>query len=162
MAKLTLIDGKLRINWASSESGSLVLTEIVDGEEEPCCCEEKCDVIKITYDWSDIDSRDLDTGTYWLGRKVGWRCAPPSPYMSWDGDDTRKNATEVVLIYWKRALDAGEWTEETAVELSAGWYTPAGGSGPAKVRVECQDNTDPEKVQVKNIAPGQQNGCATY
>lgn len=36
MAKLTLIDGKLRIDWAGSDSGSLVLS---DSEEEPCCCE---------------------------------------------------------------------------------------------------------------------------
>jgi hypothetical protein len=165
MAKLTLIDGKLRIDWSGSDSGSLVLS---DSEEDPCCC-GNCEILKITYDWSESSSSDLDTGTTFIGYKVGW---PPPPssnacgtgnneYISWGGDNTSSSASEYVLIYFKKALDAGLWNTSTQVDLAAGWYSPANGSGPAKVIVECYNVTDEDTKKEKVINPGSQNVCAS-
>ena len=157
MAKLTLIGDKLRIDWSGSYSGSLVLS---DSEGEPCCCRD-CEVLKITYDWSESSSRDLDTGTTFVGTKVGWSCGNGNQYISWSGDNTSQSASEYVLIYFKKALDDGLWNTSTTVNLAAGWYSPASGSGPAKVIVECYNVTDEDTKKEKVINPGSQNNCAS-
>jgi hypothetical protein len=164
MAKLTLINGKLRVVWGSSESGSIVEGDWLSpsNEYKGCCCND-CTVLKITYDWSESSSRDLDTGTTFLGTKVGWSCGDGSTvaYILWSGDNTSASASEYVLIYFKAALDAERWSGSVEIDLAAGWYIPAGGSGPAKVIVECYDVPNEDTKKTKTINPGAQSNCAS-
>jgi len=154
MSTLTLINGLIR------HSGAALVLSPKPGTSNPCCC-GGCEILQIIYDWTDSSSKDLDTGTTFLGKKVGWSCGSVWPYISWGGDNTSASATENALIYFKAALDNGLWSGSTTVNLAAGWYSPARGSGPAKVRVICY--TDPESVepQEKQISPGSQNNCAS-
>lgn len=132
---------------------------------ELCCCKASssssasaCDALLITYDWSETSSRDLDTGTLFLGTKVGWSCGNGNAYITWGGDNTGSNATETVTVYFRNALNAGLWTNVTSVTLYAGWYSPAGGSGPARVRARCLSGGPEQSI---SISPGSQNNCAS-
>lgn len=154
MSKLTLINGLIR------HSGAALVLSPRPGTADPCCCSGPCEILEIRYDWIGTGKTDLDTGTTFLGTKAGYGCANNSPYMSWR-DITGTGATESVFIYFKAALDNNEWAGSTTVNLAAGWYSSAGGSGPAKVRVICHSDPAAAAAQEKQIAPGSQSSCAS-
>jgi hypothetical protein len=133
-----------------------------------CCC-SKCKVLEIRYEWLDSSAKDLDTGTTFLGTTVGWGCYysggdTARRYMHWSGDSTGSGSREVVYIEIKKALDDKAWSGSTTIHLAAGWYIPAGGSGPAKVVAVCRpDFTQSRSIgesQTIDISPGRQRGCA--
>jgi hypothetical protein len=123
-----------------------------------CCSDQQCGTLLITYDWSGTGQNDLDTGTTFLGVKVGYSCGFSGPYISWGGDNTSVNATERVEIRWLQALIDNQWSGSVNVDLAAGWFIPAEGSGPCTVRVRCLEG-GPE--QSKTIYPGEQSSCAS-
>lgn len=100
--------------------------------------------------------RDLDTSTTFLGELVGWSCGAGGDYLLWiTGDITSTDGAEVVHAKVDQALADGQWTSVVAINLMAGWYAPAEGTGPATVRVTYKGVT-----QSKAIEPGSQGGCA--
>jgi len=129
-----------------------------------CCCSQ-CKVLEIRYEWINSSSRDLDTGTTFLGNKVGWACGSGSQYMIWSGDSVGSSSVETVKIEIKRALEDKAWSKSTTIQLAAGWYIPARGSGPAKIWASCKkgiyDTIPVGKYQTIDISPGQQRNCAS-
>lgn len=123
----------------------------------PCC--NPCQSLLITYDWSGTNQPDIDTGTTFLGTKVGWSCDDNNQYIEWGGDNTGQSASETVVINHVAALAAGLWSGSVDVSLAAGWYSPAGGSGPITVRVQCVGRPETEQSQV--VSPGTQDSCAS-
>jgi hypothetical protein len=125
----------------------------------------KCDLLKdydllLNYTWPE-SQKDLDTGTKFLGKTVGYR-GSGSPYMSFSGDDTSYGGIETIVVDLYKAHRDGGWNDQTIVDAVAGWYIPAGGSGPALLTVGLKRKSD---GQVKNsvqktINPGSQSGLA--
>lgn len=119
--------------------------------------------VRVIYTWSS-QSRDLDVGVYFLGTSMGWSHPNNSPYMTWTGDDTGYSGSETVTVDLQKAFDDSQITTEEPIELSlaAGWYSPAGGRGPANVRAQLlrQDSVFSERQRVVN--PSTQSGRATY
>ena len=125
----------------------------------------KCDLLKdydllLNYTWPE-SQKDLDTGTKFLGKTVGYR-GSGSPYMSFSGDDTSYVGIETIVVDLYKAHRDGGWNDQTIVDAVAGWYIPAGGSGPALLTVGLKRKSD---GQVKNsvqktINPGSQSGLA--
>jgi hypothetical protein len=120
------------------------------------------DDLFIEYKWPQT-VRDLDTGTTFLGSGVGYAGPNNSPYLEWSGDDVTAGGTETIRVKLKAAHDAGRWAGTTTIRLAAGWYLPAGGSGPALVSVGLRDpRTGRLKYVVqRTISPGSQSGFAT-
>jgi hypothetical protein len=128
--------------------------------------EPKCDLLKdydlvLTYTWPE-SQKDLDTGTKFLSKTVGYR-GSGSPYMSFSGDDTSYGGVETIVVDLYKAFRDGGWNDQTIVDAVAGWYVPAQGSGPALLTVGMKRKSD---GQVKNssqktINPGSQSGLAT-
>lgn len=118
---------------------------------------------RIIYSWSS-QARDLDIGVYFLGTSMGWSHPNSSAYMSWTGDDTSYAGSETVTINLQKALDDGRVNTATPVNiiLAAGWYSPAGGSGPANVRAQLlrQDTVLYERQKI--FTPGRQNNAASF
>jgi len=114
----------------------------------------------IYYEWADLgSSRDLDTKTTFLGYSCGWSVTPSSTgqagVIRWPSGDNTQSGPEIVFIYAQRTLEQGMWSGQTNIECYAGWYIPAQGSGPARIRVVYNGNT-----QTKIISPGSQSGAA--
>ena len=127
-----------------------------------CWCGGACEILKITYDWTGSSSKDLDTSTRFLGKTAGWACSGNGDlYIVWNGDMTGSSSSEFLLILVKASLAAKLWSGSTTVNLSAGWYIPAGGTGPAKVIVSCHDIPGALEPQEKQINPGRQSSCAS-
>jgi len=128
--------------------------------------EPKCDLLSdydlmLAYTWPE-SQKDLDTGTKFLGKTVGYR-GSGSPYMSFSGDDTSYGGIETIVVNLDKAFRDGGWNDQTIVDAVAGWYIPAQGSGPALLTVGMKRKSD---GQVKNsvqktINPGSQSGLAT-
>lgn len=111
----------------------------------------------IVYDWAGTGMRDLDTMTSFLDESFGWSCANDGQYLAWvSSDNTSENGNEQVNVKIETAHEDGAWTSSATIGLHAGWYTPAGGSGPAEVRVTYKGVT-----QSKSISPGSQSSCAS-
>lgn len=112
----------------------------------------------ITYTWP-LTQADLDTGTEFLNSQAGYACFE-NQYMQFSGDDTSNGGSETVIINLQAALDDGTWLAEdgVAVDLRAGWFSPAEGSGPAAVSVSLADGTNDSGI--KTINPGSQSDCA--
>ena len=118
---------------------------------------------RVIYAWSS-QSRDLDIGVSFLGSTMGWSHTNNSPYMSWTGDNTGYSGSETVTIDLQKALDDEMIAVETPVQiaLAAGWYTPAGGTGPANVKAQLlrQDAVMSERQRV--ISPSTQRNASVY
>lgn len=123
------------------------------------CRETDVPALRVSYTWP-ANAPDLDTGTEFLGAQVGYSCGS-GQYMLFSGDDTTAGGQESVEIDLNAALAAVEWeqTDGVVVNLRAGWYTPAGGSGPASVTATFVDGSS--SIPVTTILPGSQNGCAS-
>lgn len=126
----------------------------------------ECDLLEdydlvLTYTWP-VTQRDLDTGTQFLGESVGY-AAGGSQYMTFSGDDTSAGGRETIVVDLHAAFEAGRWNDAVDVYARAGWYIPAGGSGPATVTVGLRRKADGlEKGSVqRSIGPGAQSGLAT-
>jgi hypothetical protein len=121
-------------------------------------------VLKITYQWP-ADKKDLDSGTLFLGRRVGFSCGT-SPYMNFTGDDTGLGGQETVNVFLGQAFRAGAWRNWTIVNVTAGWYTSPH-RGPASVSLSTlQIFGNGTFVNDNNlisfgIDPGVQTGCAS-
>ncbi|CAJ1959938.1 unnamed protein product [Cylindrotheca closterium] len=87
----------------------------------------------IQYSWP-LDQRDLDSGTSFLNRKVGYGCVGGGQHMSYSGDNTGAGGTETARIDLGQSFEENEWTDQIPVELHAHWYSNRG-SGPATVTV---------------------------
>jgi len=116
----------------------------------------------IQYSWP-ADQADLDTGTEFLNQQIGFACGS-SIYMSFSGDDTGFGGFETIIVDIAQALQDGAWSMTTTVFLKAGWYIPAGGSGPADVRILFRDRMTGEEVPGTGLSvvynPGEQSDCA--
>jgi hypothetical protein len=83
--------------------------------------------------------------------------------MQFTGDNTSGGGSETVTIDLGGAFTAGRFTNNsTMVSASAGWFTPAGGSGPAVLTVALRSKSTGELSQTltRTISPGTQSGCA--
>jgi hypothetical protein len=96
-------------------------------------------VVVIEYAWP-RDQADLDTGTMFLGRTVGYCDSTLKPYMEWTGDDTGFGGLERVVVNLGEAFNAGEWAGATTIVLNSAWY-PSVSSGPATISVHVQVGT---------------------
>lgn len=116
--------------------------------------------LQVTYTWP-LNQQDLDTGTQFLGSQVGFDCDETNPYQLFSGDDRTSGGMETAIIDLQTSFNAGDWTASSGVlvNLRAGWYTPAGGSGPASVTVRFEDGSSSSGVQ--SINPGSQSNCAS-
>lgn len=139
-----LIDGKVPIRRNSDDEA--IVTN--------CCA---CEDLAVLYIWEGTGMRDLDTSTSFLGEVVGYACGEGGVYVEWvTGDDVSLNGRERVNIAVRKAHSDGAWSGSTTINLAAGWHTPAGGSGPATVRVLFQG-----QIYEKTISPGTQSDCAS-
>lgn len=120
---------------------------------EACCCFPPEDLY-IEYRWAP-PSRDLDTGTTFIGVTVGWACGGYSSYLHWHGDNTGYGP-EIIEVNVVKALTDGLWSDSVQIQCAAGWYSPAGGSGPAILYAYF--NGVPKQ---KTVNPGSQTSCAS-
>jgi hypothetical protein len=116
--------------------------------------------VYVRYSWPSTQS-DLDTSTRFLNGSVGFAC-PGGSYLDWSGDDTSAGGQEIVTVDLNSSFVANRWQTTVAVSLRAGWYRPAGGSGPALLTVGFKHKTTGEisNIVQRTIAPGSQSGCA--
>lgn len=127
-----------------------------------CCGTGEAFELAIRYGWEGTGMADLDTRTEFVGEVVGWSCGDSGTYLAWliggdgDQDDTGLNGFERIDARVDLARTNGLWTSSVNIELYAGWYIPAGGSGPATVTVTYNGVTDS-----KTINPGNQSVCAS-
>lgn len=121
---------------------------------DPCSCIPD---LTIKYSWGG-GMRDLDTGTTFLGETAGWSCSSSgsTEYMRWSGDDTSADGTETITVCVGAAQEDGAWTSSVVIDCAAGWYIPAGGSGPADLSVTYRGET-----RTMTVSPGSQSDCAT-
>lgn len=113
--------------------------------------------LTIKYDWSGTGMRDLDTQTAAFGESVGFACGGGGTYLEFvGGDNTGLNGYEQVNVKVDTAKTNGLWTSSYNIQCFAGWFTPAGGSGSAKIIVEYNGGT-----KNKSISPGSQVDCAS-
>ena len=124
-----------------------------------CCSEIQ---LEIRYDWEGTDMKDLDTSTQAFNENVGYACAGGAGrYVKWlpgktgRTDDTSLNGFERVNVLVSSAKKAGLWTSSVNVKCFAGWFTPSGGSGDAKIEVTYRS-----KTKFMRIVPGSQTACA--
>lgn len=113
----------------------------------------------VYYEWSMFGtSRDLDTKTTFMGNSVGWSVPGGNVpgVIEWPSSDNTGRGPEIVYIFAGRTLLDGKWAGQTTIECCAGWYSPAEGSGPARIRVVYNGDT-----QTKVISPGSQNNAAS-
>lgn len=114
----------------------------------------------VRYSWP-LNEVDLDTGTEFLGQKVGFDCGT-SPYMQFSGDNTSSGGSETVTVRLAQARADGKWKDDTVVNFNAGWFSREG--GPATVRTFLQNASTKEEVSGTGLAtvitPGSQNGCS--
>jgi hypothetical protein len=124
----------------------------------PCGVED----VFVSYRWPNTQS-DLDTSTSLFGSSVGYACDNNSPYLQWSGDDTSAGGTETVMVHLKQAHDDMKWTDTVTLNLAAGWYIPAMGTGPALLSVALVDPMTGQlkDVEQRNINPGAQSSCAS-
>ena len=103
-----------------------------------------------------------DTGTF-FDSAVGFLCGYSGPYMAWSGDDIGYGGLETVRVNLALAHERGFFSTATKVSLRAGWFTTAGGSGPATVAVSFIKKGAQQKTctKIKTIAPGSQSDCAS-
>lgn len=127
-----------------------------------CCATSGDDYeLAVKYGWEDTGMLDLDTKTVFLSEQVGWSCGDSGTYVAWLAggsgaqDDTTLNGFERVNVRVDLARTNAQWTSSVNIELYAGWYSPAGGSGPATVTVSYNGVTTS-----KTISPGSQSNCA--
>lgn len=93
-------------------------------------------VLQITYSWP-MDQSDLDTGTRFLGRTVGFCAASSAPYLRWTGDDTDFGGSEQVTVFLGESHTQEAWTNATSISLNAAWF-PSSSRGPATVSVQAE------------------------
>lgn len=140
MADIRLIDGKVVFK---------------DGKASCACCGTEYVIIK--YDWAGTGMRDLDSNTTAFGESVGYSCGYSGNYVKFvGGDATGINGFERVDVFVDRAKADGLWTSSYNIDCFAGWFTGAGGSGPANLEVEYKGIK-----RNKSITPGRQNNCAS-
>lgn len=135
-----------------TKGGKVLLRE---GKASCLCC--NLYQLTIKYDWGGTGMRDLDTQTSAFGESVGYACGGSGTYVQWiGGDDTGLNGYEQVDVLVDKAKKDGLWTSSYNISCFAGWYQPAGGSGPANLVVEYKN-----KTKSKSISPGSQYSCAS-
>ncbi len=117
------------------------------------CCEDN--FMTILYEW-DPPTRDLDTGTSFLDGTVGWSCGGSGPFITWLSGDNTSYGPEEVMVQVRESHAAGAWVSSVEIHCADGWYSPAGGSGPARLRVTFNGVT-----QTMSFSPGSQKTCAT-
>lgn len=137
-----------------------------DGSSDDAKLTPKCDFLAdtnllVTYTWP-TNQKDLDTGTQFVGGSVGYACGG-SPYMTFSGDDTSAGGRETIEVNLYQAYQDGKWKDSVPVNLIAGWYIPAEGSGPASVTVEFKSKSrgTTRGAVTLSISPGAQRDCAT-
>lgn len=153
---LVSIDGKLLIKTINNKP------HLVTGGNS-CCCEQRCDIIDIRYVWECNPSEDLDTSTIFLGNSVGWSCGSNNQYIIWDGDNTGASGAEHITVNIRKALEDGLWNDSVDIELKAGWYAPADGSGKAQILVKLikGDGTICKETCCQTDDLPSQNNCAS-
>ena len=107
-----------------------------------CTALNSCDLgnLSITYSWSGA-AFDLDTGTNVFGQGYGWSCGGSTNFVSYSGDNTKNGGSETVVINLTGSQKAGLWNKSLSIDLRAGWFAPAGGSGPATVTIAYNNKT---------------------
>jgi hypothetical protein len=137
------------------DEGGVKRIVIKDGKVSCECCTDF--QLTIKYDWSGTGMRDLDTKTTAFGESVGWSCGGSGTYVQWiSGDNRFTNGFEQVDVLVDTARTNELWTSSYNIQCFAGWYSPAGGSGPANLIVEYKN-----KTKNKSISPGSQFICAS-
>jgi hypothetical protein len=137
--------------------------------QSPCQNATPCGrILKITYDWAGTGMADLDTGTEFLGSKVGYDCPGGGSYMRFiTGDDTGVNGKELVEIEVDRALADGAWTSTVLINLFAHWY-PAGSDKQGTITIKAKTVkgilcSDESAEQTKTVYINERSSnCATY
>lgn len=87
-------------------------------------------IITIIYSW--LNMPDLDTGTEFLGNRVGYGYGT-APYMTWTGDQTA-DGNETITVDLAKAWEDGVISEMTDIICAADWFPPSS-SGPATLTV---------------------------
>jgi hypothetical protein len=88
-------------------------------------------ILTVVYSWPAVP--DLDTGTRFLGKQVGYGYGS-SEFMSWSGDDQSPSGSETVVIDLASAWAAGAISQSADVDCIADWF-PEGSYGPASLNV---------------------------
>ncbi len=130
-----------------------------DAKLDPQCDQLEDYDLQITYTWTQ-ERYDLDTGTEFLGDRVG-DGYDDADYMEFTGED--EAGREVVTIDLYEAFLADAWDDFVEIGLRADWFTESGGVGPATVTIALKHKTTGElrnSVQLP-IAPGSRTGPAT-
>jgi hypothetical protein len=119
--------------------------------------------LKIIYTWPSSQI-DLDTATSFLGQTVGYACGSSTRYLAWTGDDTSSGGREEVTCLISEAAENADLPGSFTISARAGWYSPAGGSGPAYLAMFLENPRTGilygPKTQL-TISPGSQSGCAS-
>lgn len=126
------------------------------------CCGPPPTELEIKYGWEGTGMSDLDTKTSAFTESVGWSCGDSGLYVLWlpgssgSQDDRSMNGYERINVRVDAARTDSLWTSSYNVECYAGWYSPAGGSGPALLTATYRGVT-----KSQSISPGSQDNCAS-
>lgn len=118
--------------------------------------------VYVSYTWP-VTQRDLDSSTLFVGSSVGYANPGPSTYLSFSGDDTSNGGEETVYVDLYQSFVDGKWGGSVDVDMNAGWYIPAQGSGPALLTVGFYNTETGEynHLSSRTISPGAQSGAAS-
>jgi hypothetical protein len=163
--------GELLLNFLKKGAGSLRSTNTVSIVqfvlekllEKPMHKVARGINLVILYTWP-TEQKDLDTSTRFLGQSVGYGCGSSTQYLQWTGDDVGFGGMERVDCLISEAASDNALPPTFEVEARAGWFAPAGGSGPAYLQMYLNNPASGVLYgpsAMKTIAPGSQSGCSS-
>lgn len=112
--------------------------------------------LTIRYEWD--GEPDLDSGTTFAGETVGYGHPSLPIYLTWTGDITSVDGFETVVVNLPLAEEddvipeiMGQLT--ATIQCAADWYPPAGGSGPATIKVTYKGVVYEHAINPGSVTP---------
>lgn len=127
-------------------------------------------LLYVEYTWPSgtTSMHDLDTGTEFNGRQVGFGCGDSDNFMYFYDlyEDSTGASSENVIVNLALAREEGVWANQTVIMLRAAWFrfgdSPPQAPGPATVTISLLNRHTGVVFgsQQAIIFPGQWSGCS--
>ncbi|KAI0559531.1 hypothetical protein FGB62_144g02 [Gracilaria domingensis] len=130
------IDGATGFQCTKPQDSFIVSNQVFDTNS--------VDVI-VEYSWGEGQT-DLDSATEFLDFVSGVGCGDQGPFMTFSGDITGSGGVESTAVDIELARQQGFWTEFTAIEARAQWFSIPD-QGPANLRLFLRDRATGNMIE---------------